>query len=80
MKVKVERGALQCFLLYVSSGSKQTFGSQKAAGNVEQGQSRGTEKLSIVIEAFLGKSVQGFLFFFFLLLFFFRGKLHNSIM
>ena len=35
VKVNVERGVLQCFLLLVSSGSKQTFELQKAAGNVD---------------------------------------------
>ena len=63
MKVSVERGALECFLLHVSSGSKQIFGSQKSAGNVDQGQSECREKLSIV-EAVLGGKPLGIFFLF----------------
>ena len=63
VKVNAERGALECFLLHVSSGSKQTFGSQKAAGNADQGQSVCREKLSIV-EAVLGGKYFGVFFFF----------------
>ena len=63
VKVSVERGALECFLLHVSSGSKQIFGSQKSAGNVDQGQSGCREKLSIV-EAVLGGKPLGIFFLF----------------
>ena len=63
VKVSVERGALECFLLHVSSGSKQIFGSQKSAGNVDQGQSGFREKLRNV-EAVLGGEPLGVFFLF----------------
>lgn len=63
VKVSVERGALECFLLHVSSGSKQIFGSQKSSGNVDQGQSGCREKLSID-EVVLGGKPLGVFFLF----------------